>query len=114
MLPQSFPHYPHYIVPMMGIIMLTVLITTLIRDKEEQQWQAAMPATIARLILEQCHQEQGEGDGAPARERCAFISWNHDRAQDAVHKDYWGPLPSLNDRIFERVFQFQGRLLTNF
>jgi hypothetical protein len=40
--------------------MLTVLVATLIRDEEEWQRQAAMPATIARVILEQQHQEQGE------------------------------------------------------
>ena len=84
--------------------MLTAIIATIIRDEEERQRQAAMPAAIARVILEQRRQERGEGHGAPARKRRAFISWNHARARDAVQEDYWGPLPRFNDRMFERVF----------
>jgi hypothetical protein len=37
---------------MMGVIMITALVATLIRDEEERQRQAAMPAAIARVILE--------------------------------------------------------------
>jgi hypothetical protein len=51
-LPPSFPHSPDPIVLMMGIIMLTALISTRIRDKEKQLWQSAMSATIAKVILE--------------------------------------------------------------
>ena len=67
MSPPSFPRPPDPMLLMMGIIMLMALVTTLIRDEEEWQRQAAMPATIARVILEHRHQERGEGDGAPAR-----------------------------------------------
>jgi hypothetical protein len=95
---------------MMGVIMITALITTLIRDEEERQRQAAMPAAIARVILEQRRQERGEGHGAPARKRRAFISWNHARARDAVQEDYWAPLPRFNDRMFERVFRVSRRI----
>jgi hypothetical protein len=40
-----------------GKIMLTALVTTLIKDEEEWLWQAAIPAPIAKVILEQHHQE---------------------------------------------------------
>jgi hypothetical protein len=104
MLPPYLPHSPDPIVLIMGVIMLTVLITTLIRDEEEWQQQASMPTTIPMVILEQQHQEQGESDGALARKQNEFISWNHGQAWGAVREYYWGPLPRFNDCMFERVF----------
>ena len=62
-----------------------------------------MPATIAQLALEQCHQEQNENGGEWKRQ--TYIHWNHDQARDADQGDYWGPFPCFNDRMFERVFQ---------
>jgi hypothetical protein len=57
MAPPCLPHSLDPMLVMMGIKMLMAIIASLLRDEEEQQWQAAIPVVVARAILEQHCQE---------------------------------------------------------
>jgi hypothetical protein len=71
-MPPSLPRAPDPMALMMGLIFLVAFIATLIKEDEERQQQADMPATIAWLALEQRHQELIENGGGE-RKRQTFI-----------------------------------------
>ena len=107
MRPSSSSGFPFELV--FAFIVGITLIVLLWKEEEEARKKAEEEGKVEEAVVvayatKRAYEKYGSME--EPRKKRAVIQWDHARARDCVHKDYWGgPRPLFNDRMFERVFR---------
>ena len=90
------------------MVTMVIAITTpevfALDEEHETSDEQRSRITAATVLGYKRHLEE-EASNNPPRAKRTVISWNWERARNCIHEDYWGPRPTFNDRMFERVFR---------